>query len=484
MKQMGLSAIAAATLVTAGMAGTVSTSSVGLIGQERLSLDDVNLSDATGGAVYTPTDIKAGTLKNPIFKFTFANAKNLVPDANLSIYEVKDGNDSNRSAGNLRWVANNAQVSGANNEVVTFTAVSGDIYVYNNKKYVFMDGNDTNVSDAVLKATVVKGSTGDVTLAASLWTGDSQEEADEAAPSTIAQVGNEFIASVKQKFDARIDASNGFKTFYDQYEDINGATDNNRKDTLTMDITRKTVISTAAGLVNPQIGVVVFQDTNLTQNGYTVAGIYSRADVTGTANDYNATMDLANAVAADDTTPQPYKVEYTVDGNSKIEKTDFGVQLWVQDANGNQFTKIVKTNNNAGAWTIYGYNAQIPGVMDNPDLKISTTLKFTNRSGLNADVFFTLIDQAGNVVTVDSVNDGLAAIPANFTQSYKAADLLKIALQKNTDFAGAGKESFSVEVSIPTTPSQVYGFASFKNKQGATPAFKDLPIYNTSNMTY
>jgi hypothetical protein len=55
-------------------------------------------------------------------------------------------------------------------------------------------------------------------------------------------------------------------------------------------------------------------------------------------------------------------------------------------------------------------------------------------------------------------------------------------LAQVTDVAFNKTASISVEVSVPATPTNIYGFASFRNlKLGQ---FKDLPIYNSSTLSY
>lgn len=473
INKIALSAVAAVMMSTASFAGTVTTTNAGLISSELLSYTDVNLSNISSSAVYTPASIPAGSLKNPIFKFTFGNVKSLVADANLSVYQVLDGNDTNFTAANLTQVAGTPTVSGANSEVISFNAISSSTYVYNNKKYILRDGNTTDNSVAGLKATITQGSTSDATLAAALYSGDSQALNDSAAASTVATIGKEFSATVSQALNARIDAANSFFKFKDQGED-NASTASTVKDTLILKVTRN---ATIAGLNTPLINLITFSDTNLTASGYSTVATYNSVNPTSTANDYNVT-NSAQAAAAASTTAASYLLQYTVPGTKKIEKTLFGASMFVT-ATGttSKFAIVTKTSSNAGSWTIYGYNAQIPNVSGLSTH--NTTMKFTNRSSLNTNIYFTLIDPDGTVATLNSVdNTSLATLNAGTTGTYKASDL--VALITDTNFDATG--SFSVEVSIPTTPTSVYGMASFKNT--TLGHFKDLPVYNSSTMTY
>ena len=485
IKNIMLSAIAASLVTTAAVAGTVTSQSgsTGLIGTEALSLADVNVSNPFSNLVYMPTEIPATSLKNPVFKFEFANSKdmNKVADDNASVWECVDGNDTNYTAANWKQVAYNPQFSGTNNNIVSFNAVSSDIYAYNNKKYIVADGNTTGTdanltseNKSNLQIIVVKGSTSDVVLKASLYSGDSQALTDSASAS-IAKVGPEFTASITQKFDARIDASSGFRLFYDQNSD--GVT--KKADNAIINIHQNATLGGASlGEVPATLVVAYDQNTSkyISNTGDLIK--FSSLDNASVNSDLNVseTTDNFTANTAEDVNAT---VTLTTNATSpdEIKKTQFTANAYVMKGT-NKFTILPATTKNAGEWTIYGYNAQIPDVM--PTDAYVTYMKFTNRSTLNTGVYFTLIDQDGIAVPVNSVDDGIASLPANTTMKYKASDLAAIAFKKNPNFDMT--KSISIEVSIPTTPSSVYGMASLKNV--ALGQFKDLPIYNNSGLNY
>ena len=477
-KRILQSLVAASVMTSVAFAGTVSSTSVGLISSELLSFSDANLtqplSTTEANVAYTPSKIPAGSLKNPIFKFVFDNASDLQV-GDVKVYEVVDGNESNTTVGNLALVGNTpTQSNDANNpnaKVLSFNASSGDIYVYNSKKYVIRDSNATGNTD--LNITVKQGTTSPVTIAAYLYSGDSQAQNDDAPASTLATVGEEITATVSKKLNARIDAANSFFTFFDQFDT------SNTQDDLEISVTQNPTIA-GGGLDTPQINIVTYSDQNLTKNGYVISAFPSAP----TVNDTNVTF--AQYLVTAGTNAET--ITYDVDGLSKIEKTNFGADLWIT-ATGttSKFTKINKTENNAGAWTIYGYSAQIPNVISNDTFL--TNFKFTNRSSLDADIYFTLIDRDGTIVTLNSVNNPeLADLKAGSTGWYTASDLVTLAasatpVETATSTAGFdGTQAFSVEVNIPTTPTSVYGFASLKNITVGN--FKDLPVYNSSTMSY
>ncbi|UCN00596.1 hypothetical protein LCX93_01385 [Sulfurimonas sp. SWIR-19] len=474
INKIALSALAASVLGTIAMAGTITnTDTIGLIGQEKLSLSDVNVSKAFRGVykvVYTPTDIPATSLKNPIFKYTFGGGTALNVDTNTSVWEGPvDGNETNTSIANWRRVAGDMQVSGTNSEVASFNAIDSTIYVYNNKKYIVADDNGTILIDAnVTKVTVAQGSTANLTLQAELYSGDSQAQADLAPATTIATVGKEFTGSITQKFDARIDASSSFKLFYDQNSD--GAT--KLADNAIFNIHKNATLS-GASLGVPTVNLNVFFDQNT--SAYMSTGVFSGTGVgAGTLTDLNDTTTITGFNTTTTAHDANATLTLTNNGTAEIKKTVFDAHAYVTSGTTN-FDIITKSTGNAGKWTIYGYNAQIPDVM--PTSNYVTYMKFTNRSSLDTGIYFTLIDQDGTVVQLNSVDDGLANLPANTTKKYKASDLATLAVAKDANFDAS--KSISIEVSIPTTPTDVYGMASLKNV--ALGQFKDLPIYNNGN---
>ncbi|MCF6172972.1 MAG: hypothetical protein L3J44_04225 [Campylobacteraceae bacterium] len=468
IKKIGLSVLAASVLSTVAIAGTITnTSTVGLIGQEKLSLSDVNITKAfraVDKVVYTPTDIPATSLKNPIFKYTFGGGTALNVDTNTSVWEGPvDGNGSNTVIGNWRRVAGDMQVSGTNNEIASFNAIDSTIYVYNNKKYIVADDNSTHLVDAsVTKVTVAQGSTADLTLQAELYSGDSQAQADLAPATTIAKVGKEFTGSVTQKFDARIDASGSFKLFYDQYD--TGSSD---KDSAIVNIHQNATLSGASlGITTASLNVLFDQNTSA----------YISASGFGALNDLNVSGTVSGFSSSGVLTDKNTTIQLTTNGTAEIKKTVFDAHAYVTSGTTN-FDIITKSTGNAGSWTIYGYNAQIPNVASTS--AVDVTMKFTNRSSLDTNIYFTLIDPDGTTAKLDSVNNpSLASLKANATGTYKASDLVALVTDPNFDKTG----SFSVEVSIPTTPNSVYGMASFKNL--TLGQFKDLPVYNSSTMAY
>jgi len=283
----------------------------------------------------------------------------------------------------------------------------------------------------------------------------------------IMTISPEWSASIKKSFDGLIDASNSFGQFIN-----NTAPDTTTKDTATISITKATLTH------NANISNLYFYVKP--DNNVSTMGTFSLNDGTTTTNEdasyeYNTTVSTISV-------SRDINASFTDINKTEIKETNFTVSAKISGVVDNSSYKgDLLTATSFGAWSIYGYKADIPNVRG--DGIFETTLKFTNRSSINTKVYFTLIDQAGTVVSFDSskvASVDAQSLSANKTVTYKASELRTLAHNKDANFANAG--TFSVEVSIPTTPNKVYGYASFKNKDLGQ--FKDLPIYNSSKMTY
>lgn len=475
MKKIVLSALAATMVTSVALAGTISPKASGdKIGSELLSVRDVNVSNVMANATYTPSDIPASAVKNPIFQFEFTNLKDL--DVNTtaislaSVYEVLDGNESNVTNGNRILVANNAQVSGSTKNVISFTAATAGTYAYNNKMYQVCDTNTTNGTS--LAGVVVKDSTGSVTLQAKLYSGDSNKQVDASTAKTIFEIADEFSASVTQKFDATIDAASSFFKFKTNATDTTALDDDN------VTITVKDGNFTH-GLGTAVVWNLFKADQNLSVNTTTVSALAGSTigDTTPDNTDFNVSINSTNAEL-------PILTNLTVDGNSKIEKTKFVVHTYITDAElgttkVDLITYATIDDKNAGEWKIYGYTAQIPDAVVKTGAK-ETYINVTNRSSLSANAFFSIYpdtinaDGSASNAGVDACEVDGGTIAANQTRKFE--------LSRLTANCPVKTGTFAVELAVPTTPDSVYANAVQKNI--TLSQFKDLPVYNSSSMGY
>jgi len=459
-----------ALITSALIAGTISTKT-GLVSKGVLSINDINLTNIFKGITYTPTNIPAVTLTNPVFKFVFSNVDNMNKfiDNNAGVYECKDGNTSNHSVNNWKLIANNPNVSGTKNNIISFIAIDGNVTAVNDKKYIIADGNN-NISsfDTTLGINIPKNAAGNITITAELYSGNYQTQVDKSNQSVIANIGNEFTGLITKKFSKTVDASQSFQQF--------SSVASPNTDTAIIEIDKHPVIA-GAGVINPLPTIIVSFDKNTSKfiTGYAFSGGIVNSKGTTKYNDYNITYTSSIALTSDTNTTLTLTAKPT--SSNKISNTVFSLSAYIKSGN-NIINIIPKTAGNAGQWTIYGYNAQIPNVASTKNVNV--TMKFTNRSSVSTNIFFTLIDPQGHTVSLSSLkNPTLAALPANSTGKYTASELVSL-IPAGTTFNHTG--SFSVEVNIPVNPNKVYGFASFKNL--TLGKFKDLPVYNNSNRNY
>jgi hypothetical protein len=271
----------------------------------------------------------------------------------------------------------------------------------------------------------------------------------------------QFSASVTTKLDQKIDSSADFKTF------VLAA----KADTYQISfVNLRSTLNYAADAT--KVELVLFADQNLTKNGYTASSTAAPGSIV--THDMNTTLTY-NDVQSD--TNQSDVNTLTVNGTSAMSITTFTASAIVT-VDGITSPLTVMDKAEAGKWDIYGYTAQIPNVVAIAS-RFETTIKFTNKGNEDANIYFTLRDQDGTVALVNSAtNTNIPSLKAGTTSTYNASTLLA----QVTDVAFDKANSMSVEVSVPATPTNIYGFASFRNL--TLGQFKDLPIYNSSELNY
>ncbi len=454
MKKIITSAAVAAALTTGAFAVGTLTVNGGTfkVSKELLQGTAVDVNITT--AIFYKAGITGSSASEPGFEIAFAG---LTPSAkNLAIIDAETN-------------ATVAKFSRIDDSSIILEAKSG-ASINRNKSYKlvsFSDDNDgtnddnTTITAGDLKLTLPKGTT---SAKAKLILTDNTgvSKLDEVEDDIITTV-QQFSASVKTKLDDKIDSSADFKKFIsntllDTYEIsfVNNAPSLNKWADAT------------------KVDLVLFSDQNLTKNGYTAATAAAAADGTIDKKDMNTTLTYTDAASDSN---QSHTNTLTVTGASAMSITTFTASAIVT-VDGITSPLTIMDKAEAGQWDIYGYTAQIPNVTAIAP-NFETTIKFTNKGNENANIYFTLRDTDGTVALVNSaINTNVPSLQAGTTQTYNASMLLA----QVTDVAFNKTASISVEVSVPATPTNIYGFASFRNlKLGQ---FKDLPIYNSSTLSY
>ncbi len=465
IKTLSQSLVAFSMIASAVSAGTLTVdTNASTIAEELLVGQDYNGTSVDINSTYTPS-LNAGVNDGKLL-IEFTNSRVQGPVADLHLYNYTQGIE----------VGTNPQLAGVNNQKLTFD-INGSINDADKIAIANSDG-DGNLSTHDTNATVILDFLQNNTTFGMQYTllDNTDQVKDTSSVQTVATTTQEWEVTVSQVYNNQIDAAQQFKAFY--------GTPAPATDVATIRVKQNTVGVTSGALT---LNEVIHADNNVSA----FADSWER-DTADTANNKAITLDssLTSDVNVTYSATTDDNVTFTPDGTNEIKVSHFKVALAAtQTGNNPNFTKtyVTATDDNFGKWTIYGYTAQIPNVISNDTFL--TNFKFTNRSSLDTNIYFTLIDRDGTKVTLNSVdNPELADLKAGSTGWYTASDLVTLAasatpVETATSTAGFdGTQAFSVEVSIPTTPDYVYGFASLKNKVLGN--FKDLPVYNSSKMSY
>lgn len=451
IKKIAFSLAAASVVGTYAFAGSLTaTTTAQTIAEELLVGQDVNGTSVDINSTYQ-TSLNAGVNDGKML-LEFNHCR--IPTQNLSNLHLVNLTQNTE-------VGTNPVLSGSAGQKLIFD-INGSI---NDSDRVHIETTGNTDNNATLTIDFLKNNTSFFMKYSLL--GNNDDLRDSSNEVEIAKTKQEWEVSVS-KYDALIDASSAFKKFTDATSTSNGTVD-----VASINVKQNSVgVSSGALTLNE----VITADNNVSKFAT------SWAKLSGSSIVLDSNLKFDENVTYATTTED--NATFTADATHEIKKSQFKIALnATKTANNTKFTKeyVAESPKNFGEWKIYGYNAQIPNVRGDGDFE--TDLKFTNRSGLETKVYFTLIDQDGTVVQLDSseVSSVKAQLLSeNETVGYKASELITLAHAKDSAFATVG--TVSVEVSIPTTPSSVYGFASFKNAN--LKQFKDLPVYNTSEMTY
>jgi len=461
IKKIGISLVAAMAMSSLYANGTLSTASgVDAFSTELISKQSVE-HNLTSKLIYTcgienATASEAGFELKLVSPAEFAGVDDAIADT-LGVYN----NENVKVASFDRY--------DATAHSIIFKA-EPDSRISRGLPYVIgTDDNDTTADNADgLLMKLVKGTTN--VVGELIVTDNTGVNVIDTAKSPIMEGKNQFAVTVDRKFDARINAANSFMTFFDR--GIDNVTDD--ADITVTNLKDDLAISASAA----EIRVDVVADQNLSEYKIT-SNVNGNAlvDTVDPLTDFNQTL----KATLDSNGSDNITITYNTDQSAALKVTRFATTAVVtfgeDDEHKKDYTATILSAEDTGAWTIYGYNAQIPSVASTS--AVDVVFKFTNRSSIDTGIYFTLIDQDGTIVNLNSVDnaDAIPALPTNTTAKYKASTLVDLITDPEFDKT----KSFSVEVSIPTTPDQVYGSAVSNYTDGAR---KTLPIYNSSNMTF
>ncbi|MFA6629635.1 MAG: hypothetical protein WCS55_07710, partial [Sulfuricurvum sp.] len=457
-----ISSAMAATLSTSPLTGTITGSSVTSKATELKATATIS---NMGFGVYIPTGISLTTLSNPTFNFGVQNGKLTLDTATKQYYVVEmtgttltktDKIVGKYTAGSgydaIAFGATGPQVSNNNKYVivaasVTATSAPVDVAVDGTTDMSALNAAaNTLSSDIAFDATIsgtstvnaVTGITYTQSIAASsdnlvvnLGQGDSQVISDRAMKSIMTS-GVQLCAGVSQKASATIDPEDGFKSFQAAASAACGVTGTTSKtDTVKIKVRATEYINNAVGTTD---SAVLTLHTDKALPAGTTASFTSTSVILPTACTVDTALttvtctstgniNLTNFVAGID--DEEFAITLTVPGDKVIDRTMFTADA---EYNFENFTALQADDYlksldhplfaaaDAGSWEYKGTTVSIPTMNSNDDT--NTMIKLNNNSTVAARVFWTLIDDAGNVASMVEVpssegNTGLAAGTSN-----------------------------------------------------------------------
>jgi hypothetical protein len=451
--KLGLSVVAASLVASSLVAGTFSLDT-SKVSKELLKAQavDVNITKAIKYTnTMSNTEVKSASEAGFELDIPGLNS-----NSNLSNLVVQVDDDTNTTV---------AKYSKTVGTTIVFAAESGKSAT-ENETYRFVSADKNTSINAVDLALTAPKDAESVTATAKTTSNDGVSILDTASGAII-EVAQQYSFAVDTQLSASVDAAADFLDF---------TTADSKAKTTHTDIYEFTYTDKGADLdfnaTATAVNINVISDVNLSTYALAITG---DINMPATVNDMNITFDDNNITDVNGSHTDTFT--FTESATDDMGVVNFTANASVTIDGG----VVVDLANSvdAGDWGIYGYTAQIPNVVGLAG-NIETTMKFTNRSDIDSEIYFTLIDPDGTVATLNSKdNASIASLAKGTTGTYKASAL--IALVDDADFDGTG--SISVEVAVPTTPNSVYGMASFKNiTLGGQ--FKDLPVYNSSEMAY
>jgi len=451
MRSKFLLGVATFSLVaSAAVAGELTVGSTGKISIEALKKAKLNNTEIKvaidGNMTYIPTGIPAGSLSNPTLNIVFSEGAINSDTSGIDLCEVN-------STGGLTGILNFDHVDTANNGLV-LKAISNDKTMGNSKKYILCNKNGTDYdsleNNASITKLALKGDdlTSPVGIEFKLYSGDSQALNDQAS-GTLYTKDYEVCLGVISKADALIDPATGFVAFGgstatsgDFCDGVTSTTNLEKTDKIVLGIKDKKgdfkyPISdyNVTTEIIPSKAIPI--DVTNTQFGATAGGNASKDDINST---YISGRVAVNGLDLDATTDINATWTLAVNGTDKISDVTFKANMGVDlDADGTADIDQ-RADLDAGAWIYKGKTVKMPYVVSSADTQ--TAIRLTNGANVNADVYWSCIDDNGVEVSnilVNSADQGNSYVPANGAAAWLARDILAAAQAKNPDFAANGK---------------------------------------------
>ena len=429
IKKLALSTVTAAIVTSGAVAGTLTATSQ-TFSKEGLTTDagmlrtDLNTS-------YTVSIL--GTLNQGSVIYNMTNVD--INDTSV----LANANVRNSTAGTI---VTSSCAAGSTGQIIcdiNDTITSGDVLILTSTATPTALGFplDLNVSAGTTSATVSTQLTNSATTLI-----------DSGAAATTLGAVTVWGASVTSTFANQIDASDSFLSFIST-ADANAS--------ITITETSTDLNSTNSVALSTIWSIMPDQNTSAFGEMYVNAG----AENQGRDNNYSSTAISVAGV---------YQADFTPDATNAIAEATFTTSL--PATFGTNTVNLIAAATDFGAFTVYGYNGNIPGASYSDGVTDTIITLVNNQTTATADTVVVIKDADGDTCTLTSTTDAELNKPtANSSTKYRLSEMLV-----NSKCSALTGTSFSIKVSLPTTPTNVFANAFVKNS--TINQFKVLPVYN------
>lgn len=429
MKKIALSVATFAMVASTVYAGTLSVTGVKqTAGAESVKTDKAYYNNVEVNTSYAATI--NGTVNQGSIIYTFSNVD--INSSNAAAYNVW-----NLTATNTALQVSKNCTNGSKGKVIcdiNGTITDGDVLVVG-------ENNATATMDFNTSA----GYTG-TTVGVEL-TNSATTTIDSGAAVDLITTVNEWSAKVGNKFANTIDASASFLSF---------KAEANATVVVSQTVpTLGTQTLSAAWSVMPDQNVSTF---------VTISG--TNAFTQGIDNNYTATLAAAGT----------FNMKAAAIGTTAIKEASFTNSM--KATFGTNAVNLITDLTDFGKFTTYGYTGNVAGASYSAGLTDTVISLVNNQTAASADVIVVITDASGsNSCTLTSASDiELTKPSANSTTKYKLSTML--GNSKCSALTGTG---YSIQVTLPTTPTNVFANAFVTRTDTSIPSFKVLPVYNNGN---
>lgn len=435
IKKLALSTVAAAMVTTSASAtgGTLAITNAQTVGAESLVAAKNHVNSVDINTTYTVNIL--GSISTGSVIYTISGVD--INSSNAAAVSV-----FNAGSGSTFEEVTSGCANGAAGQIicdVNGTITSGDVLYLSDAN----NSGTTNPGGYAWDVNTTAGFTS-ATISAQL-TNSATTEIDSGTAVTFLTATTEWSASVTTPFASTIDASDSFLSFQ---SDANA--------TITISQT-----AVDLGSATPAFVWSVMPDSNVSAFGtVTMTGAVTQ----GRDNNYTMTGGAAALAAG------VYQMDFTPDTTNAIAESSFTTGL-TATFNSNA-VNLIAANSNFGTFTTYGYTGNIPGASYSAGITDTIITLVNDQAAATADTVVVLTDADGDSCTLTSSTDAEVTKPtANSSTKYTLSTMLG-----NAGCSALTGTSYAIQITLPTTPSNVFANAFVKNS--SINQFKVLPVYS------